>query len=57
MATLLAFLAILLGLTVAPLAAGNSNPTATASQQCASDTDNDGREQPPKCSDSDQDGK
>ena len=57
MTRLLASLAILVALTMATHAAGNSNSTQAAAQQCANDTDNDGKEQPPKCNDGDQDGK
>jgi hypothetical protein len=57
MTRLLASLTILMALTVAPHAAGNSESTQAAAQQCPNDTDNDGKEQPPKCDDSDQDGK
>jgi hypothetical protein len=58
MNTFLASLAILMALTIAPLAAGNSDSTSTPSaQHCVNDTDNDGKEQPSKCDDSDADGK
>jgi len=48
-------MAILMAWTVAPLAAGSS--TSPPSKQCANDTDKDGKEQSPKCDDSDADGK
>ena len=58
MNTFLASLAILMALTVAPLAAGNSDsPPTSSTQHCVNDTDNDGKEQPSKCDDSDVDGK
>ena len=57
MNTFLASLAILMALTVAPLAAGNSDSTPAPTKQCANDTDHDGKEQPSKCDDSDTDGK
>ena len=53
----LASLAILMALTVAPLAAGNSGSTPPPASQCANDTDHDGKEQPSKCDDIDADGK
>ena len=57
MKALLTSLAILMALTVPPLAAGNSDSSPPAAQQCANDTDHDGHEQPPNCNDSDDDGK
>ena len=57
MTKILASIAILMALTVAPLAAGNSNSTQASVQHCANDTDHDGHEQPSKCDDSDADGK
>jgi len=50
-------IAILLGLTMAPLAAGSSNSSAASAKHCDNDMDNDGKEQSPKCADSDADGK
>ena len=55
MTTFLASLAILMALTVAPLAAAEATPPPTS--QCGNDTDHDGKEQPSKCDDSDSDGK
>jgi len=50
-------MAMLMAWTVAPLAAGSSDSTPPPAKQCDNDKDRDGKEQAPKCDDSDADGK
>jgi len=52
----LLLIAILLG-TMAPLAAANPSSSPPSAKHCDNDLDNDWKEQPPKCADSDADGK
>ena len=57
MTKFLVSMAILIAWTVAPLAAGSSDSTPPPVKQCDNDKDRDGKEQVPKCEDSDADGK